>query len=138
MKKFLVLLVLVVFAASIKVNATDIQAEQKCRRTLTNDFSLNSQTFTMDLTTLDIRDYGNDHLAKSIRVIREVLTDIGCQPHAVKFGIGPQGRAHNRCWYIDQHNRDISRYCHVVTNLGVFSTQYDYLENMIITYKRFD
>lgn len=138
MKKLFILLVLVVFAASMKAQARDVQAEQKCRRTLTSDYSHDSQSFTMDLSTLDIRDYGNDHVAKSIKVIRELLEDLGCQKHAVKFGVGPQGRAQNKCWFFDPNNRDISRVCYVVTNLGIFTTQHDYLDKMIITYKRFD
>lgn len=138
MKKFLLLLVLVVFAASMKAQARDVIAEQKCFRSLTDDHARNINSFTIDLSELEIRDYGNDHLAKSIRVIRELLADLGCQPHAIKFGVGPLGRARSKCFYFDPNNRDISRTCYVSTNLGLFKTTESYLDEMLIIFKRFD
>lgn len=72
MKKFFVILLMIIFAGSIK--ATEV--EKRCLKKLTNNFANDRQTFTLDLDQIQMRDYQNDQLAKTIRVVRELLDDL--------------------------------------------------------------
>ena len=139
MKKFFILLILVVFAASIKVDAaTDTQAATDCLSILTNNHFDDSRSERVDLDLLgDMRDYGNDHLAKRIRVVRELLANLGCKKNAINFGWGANGRSHNKCKKFD-HNKPISRICWIETNLGGFIVQEDNNAHMNIIFNRHD
>ncbi|MBT7611336.1 MAG: hypothetical protein HN576_16370 [Bacteriovoracaceae bacterium] len=139
MKKFFILLVLVVFAASINVDAaTNTQAQKECLNILTNDHQDDGQSFRINLDSLgDMRNYGHDHLAKRIRVIREHLKNLGCKKNAVNFGWGSNGRSHNKCKKFD-YNKAISRMCWIETNLGSFFVHEDNNDHMNIIFTRFD
>ncbi|MCO4793637.1 MAG: hypothetical protein KC493_08000 [Bacteriovoracaceae bacterium] len=133
MKKLLVVLLMVIFAASIKAG----EAERKCFGHLTDNFKEDRNTFTVDLDVLQMRDYRSDKLAKSIRVVRELLDDLGCSPKAINFGWAPQGRTHNSCKYFDLNHKEI-QVCYIGTNLGYFTVHEDYLFHMTVNFYRWD
>jgi hypothetical protein len=139
MKKFFILILLVVFAASFKVDAaTDIQAAKECLKILTNDHLNDSRLDRVNLDTFgDIRNYGNDHLAKRIKVVRELLINLGCKKNSINFGWGSNGRSHNKCKKFD-YNKPISRACWIETNLGGFFVQEDNNAHMNIIFNRHD
>ncbi|TNE98342.1 MAG: hypothetical protein EP326_10010, partial [Deltaproteobacteria bacterium] len=83
MKKLLVVLLMIIFAASIKAEANDVV---ECKQRLLNNFRADRSSYVIDLDDIQMRDYGTDILAKSIRVVRELLDDIGCSPKAINFG----------------------------------------------------
>ena len=85
MKKFLIVLLMIIFAASIKAKAS---AVTECRARLLENFSEDRNHYVIDLDDVQMRDYGPDLLAKSIRVVRELLGEIGCSPKAINFGWG--------------------------------------------------
>lgn len=134
MKKFLIVLLMIIFAASIKAEANVVT---KCRAKLLDNFSADRNQYVIDLDDLQMRDYGTDVLAKSIRVVRELLDEIGCSPKAVNFGWGPQGRIHNSCKYFDRNNRDI-QVCLIQSNLGYFLIHEDYLNHATVNFYRWD
>lgn len=135
MKKFLLVLLMIIFAASIKAEAATDQT--KCLKRLLNNFSEDRSTHTVDLDDIQMRDYGTDVLAKSIRVVRELLDDLGCSPKAINFGWGPQGRIHNSCKYFDRNMTDI-KVCLVQSNLGYFIVHEDYLHHVTVNFYRWD
>ncbi|OUR98514.1 hypothetical protein A9Q84_03635 [Halobacteriovorax marinus] len=112
-------------------------SETRCITRLTNDYSQDSITHTMDLNDYEVRDYGNDHLAFSIKMIRNLLSEVGCSRTAINFGRSARGRSHNRC---DQVLRGVpgSRVCYVETNLGYFFVTRDMLTNVHVTFNRWD
>ncbi|TNF28767.1 MAG: hypothetical protein EP319_08430 [Deltaproteobacteria bacterium] len=134
MKKLLVVLLMIIFAASIKAEANDVV---ECKQRLLNNFRADRSSYVIDLDDIQMRDYGTDILAKSIRVVRELLDDIGCSPKAINFGWGPQGRIHNSCKYFDNNRRDI-QVCLVQSNLGYFIIHEDYLNHATVNFYRWD
>jgi len=128
------------FFISLIILSSSAQAFEKmrdCQSTLTRNFTLNSATFSMDLDEYDIRDYGKDHVAFSIRLVRELLNDLGCSPKAVNFGQGALGRSTQSCRQLVP-GREISRVCYIETNLGAFILTVDYFTEVHIVFKRWD
>jgi hypothetical protein len=111
--------------------------EARCINRLTSGYSSDSMSHTLDLNDYEIRDYRNDHLAFSIRMVRELLNDVGCSKNAINFGRSANGRSHSRC---DQVLRSVpsSRVCYVETNLGYFFVTRNMLTNIHITFNRWD
>jgi hypothetical protein len=95
-----------------------------------------TQAFTMHTDDVD-RDFGRDFLAEAIYTIRLLLDREGCRKTDVNFGKGPYGRSHSRCSKIIR-NQEHTRVCYVETNLGYFFLTKDLLENVNITYSRWD
>ena len=135
MKKLLIVLLMIIFAASIKAEAGEV--ERRCYGELTDGFKKDRNTFVLDLDFIQMRDYRTDQLAKSIRVVRELLDELGCSPKAINFGHTPQGRSHNTCKYFDRNQKDI-KVCYVGTNLGYFLVHEDYLFHMTVNFYRWD
>lgn len=111
--------------------------ESRCINRLTNSYSNDSMSHTLNLNDYEVRDYGNDHLALSIKMVRELLNDVGCSRTAVNFGRSSTGRSHNRC---NQILRGVpsSRVCYVETNLGYFFVTRNMLTSIHITFNRWD
>lgn len=131
-----------VIALSIALFASFTQAygateKMDCVGVLTNNYAVNSQAFSLDTDEYELRNYGNDHLAFSIVMIRILLSEQGCKKTAINFGNGPFGRSLHKCQPMVR-NRPFSNVCYVETNLGAFivSTDFDTLVHII--YKSWD
>jgi hypothetical protein len=111
--------------------------ETRCINRLTDSYSSDSITHTLNLTDLDVRDYRNDHLAFSIRMVRELLRERGCSRSDINFGRSANGRSHSRCEQV-LRGTPSSRVCYVETNLGYFFVTRDMLTNVHITFNRWD
>lgn len=111
--------------------------ELDCKERLTNGFNDNSTTSTYNLDNYQIRDYGRDHLAEAIAVIRIHIGELGCKRKDINFGKGPWGRSVSRCTRV-LHGVDSSRVCYVQSNLGYFFVTKGYLNDMVVTYHRWD
>ncbi len=131
--RFLVVTTFLLFAVSEFSSADETQ----CINRLTNDYTADSVAYTMSVDDYNVRDYGNDHLALSIKMIRILIDKSGCSPSAINFGRSARGRSHNRC---DQILRGVpsSRVCYVETNLGYFFVTTNMLTDMHITFNRWD
>jgi hypothetical protein len=108
-----------------------------CLGALTQDFSLNSRAFVINLDEEPIRDYGRDYLAHSIALVRNVIAKVGCSRQDINFGQGLLGRSRHSCKMLVP-NREISRVCYVETNLGAFIVTTDYLDHAQVIFKRWD
>jgi hypothetical protein len=122
--RFVVVTSFLLLAMSEWTNAS----ESRCINRLTNDYAQDSVT---------LRNYGNDHLAFSIKIIRNLLEDVGCSKAVINFGRSARGRSHNRC---DQILRGVpnSRVCYIETNLGYFFVTKDMLTKVHVTFNRWD
>ncbi|WP_417335998.1 hypothetical protein [Halobacteriovorax marinus] len=131
--RFVVVTSFLLFAVSEFASADEI----RCINRLTNDFNTDSISHTLSLDDYEVRDYGNDHLALAIKMIRILVDEVGCSPKAINFGRSARGRSHNRC---DQILRGVpsSRVCYVETNLGYFFVTTNMLTDMHITFNRWD
>lgn len=129
--KSLIALALLVFLSQ------GLQASpSQCITTLTGSNSGDTQSFALHSDDVD-RDFGRDFLAKAIYTIRILLDREGCRKTDVNFGKGPYGRSHSRCSKIIR-NQEHTRVCYVETNLGYFFLTKDLLENINITFSRWD
>ena len=61
----------------------------ECIAKLTNNYRSDSITHAINLDDVYVREYGNDHLANGIQVIRKLLEIKGCKRDAQKVGIIP-------------------------------------------------
>jgi len=131
--RFVVVTSFLLLAMSQWANAS----ESRCINRLTNDYSQDSVTHTMELNDYELRNYGNDHLAFSIKMIRNLIADVGCSGNVINFGRSSRGRSHNRC---EQVLRGVpsSRVCYVETNLGYFFVTRDMLTKIHVTFNRWD
>ena len=133
MKKLFIIFSLLILSFSTQA----FEKMRECQSTLTRNFSVDSRSFSMDLDQYDIRDYGKDHVAFSIRLVRELLNDLGCSPNSVNFGQGALGRSTQSCRQLVP-GREISRVCYIETNLGAFILTVDYFTEVHIVFKRWD
>lgn len=134
MMKFLLTLTLTTLFLSTGAYATDKQA---CISNLTDNYYVSSKSFTIDTDDYNVRDYGNDHQAFAILMVRLTLKEQGCQRDVVNFGQGPQGRSTHRCEMLVA-GREYSRTCYIETNLGAFVVTTDFQTLSHIVYKRWD
>ncbi len=107
-----------------------------CITTLSANGELDSVNYTLHADDVD-RDFGRDYLAEAIYTIRALIAQEGCSRSDINFGQGPHGRSHSRCTKVIR-NQEHTRVCYVETNLGYFFLTKDLLENINITYSRWD
>lgn len=113
-------------------------AENTCPAKLTYGHERDSISYTIDMDDLDIRDYGSDHLAHSISIIRALLKMKGCARADINFKETPIGRyALSRCKLVVP-NVETSRICYVESSIGFFNVSWDMLTNVHIVYNRWD
>ena len=92
MKNWFLLLILVAAAGwAFQGRAAD------CRASLLTESFSPIRSFTIDTDEYEIRNYGRDHLAWAIKIVRLVLDEQGCAPDDVNFGRGSFGRSKSRC-----------------------------------------
>jgi hypothetical protein len=111
--------------------------KEACISNLTDNYFVNSKSFTIDTDRYNVRDYGNDHLAFAILMVRLTLKEEGCQRDVVNFGQGPLGRATHSCELLVP-GREYSRSCYIETNLGAFIITTDFQTLAHVIYKRWD
>ncbi len=132
MKNWLLLLVLVMAAGwAFGGNATE------CRDVLTRESFQAVRYFSVDTDEYDIRDYGRDHVAWAIRMVRILLEEQGCSRDEVNFGRGNYGRSKNRCQRISEP-KDESLVCYIETNLGYFIVTPSYGSEVSLVYHLWD
>lgn len=134
MKKLITLLVLF---SSMNVFAYNIDKANRCLEILTDEHRRDSQSFNLNLAGYEMPEYGRDHLAKAIYVIRQLVDKEGCSRQDINFGKGPFGRSQSSCKFIEPGVQS-SLACYVQTNLGFFHVSYDYLDNANIFFSRWD
>lgn len=118
--------------------SASLHAENTCPSKLTYDHERNSMAYTLDLDDLDIKDYGEDQLATSIAIIRELLRMRSCSPTDINFKETPLGRtALSRCRQIVS-NAPTSKVCYVESNIGFFYLTWDMLTSVHVIYNRWD
>lgn len=132
MKNWLIFLVLVVAAGwAFGGHATE------CRDVLTRESVRSVQYFSIDTDDYEIRDYGRDHVAWAIRMVRLLLEEQGCARDEVNFGRGNFGRSKNRCQHIAAP-KDESLVCYIETNLGYFIVTPSYGSEVSLVYHLWD
>ncbi len=115
-----------------------LQADNACSSKLTYGHERDSMAYTIDLDNLEITEFGPDHLATSIAIIRELLKMRGCDPTDINFKQTPLGRtALSRCREVVP-NVPTSRVCYVESSLGFFNLSWDMLTSVHIIYNRWD
>ncbi|WP_127718141.1 hypothetical protein [Halobacteriovorax sp. HLS] len=130
-------LVLITSFLLVAVSQFTSASESTCIDNLTDGYTADSATHTLNINDLEIRDYGNDHVAFSIKIVRELLEEVGCRRNDVNFGRGSRGRSHSRCEQV-LRGTPSSRVCYVESNLGYFFVTRDLLTNVHITFNRWD
>lgn len=111
--------------------------KMECLAQLTNNFAVKSRAFTLNTDDYQLRDYGNDHLAFSIVMIRILLSEEGCRKKVINFGKGPFGRSTHNCQPMVR-NRSSSNVCYLETNLGAFVVTTDFETLTHIIFKSWD
>lgn len=129
-------LIIAVFLTAI-VSLTAKASPFACRGILTNDFQNSGEAYFLDQDDYELRDFGNDHLAHAIQLIRILLDEQGCKPTDVNFGQGPLGRSKSRCEVIVP-DRYYSRVCYVETNLGLFHVFEDFGTGVHLVFNQYD
>lgn len=130
-------LVLITSFLLLAVSEFSSASETRCIDRLTDAYSTDSMSHTINLNDINIRDYGNDHLAFSIKIVRELLNEVGCSGNDINFGRSSRGRSHSRCHQV-LRGVPSSRVCYVESNLGYFFLTRDMLTNVNITFNRWD
>ena len=116
-KKSIVCLVLLVGAISIA--KAESRETMDCQSRLTNNFQDRTLMVNYHYNSDVVRNYGKDHLAETIAVLRLFVEDKGCARGVINFGRGPNGRSNSRCRLVERYSPH-SRVCYVETNLGYF------------------
>jgi len=112
--------------------------EKHCLNRLTENHTRDSYAFNINLDDLEMRDYGNDHLAQSIFIIREALSKAGCNSrNDVNFSKSPEGRAKSYCKNVSRHT-NTSRVCFVESSIGYFFVTSDLLYTAHVIFNRWD
>ncbi|MBI2520507.1 MAG: hypothetical protein HYV97_08815 [Bdellovibrio sp.] len=111
--------------------------EGHCRDLLTAQFSRDSRYVSYHADDLNVPDFGRDYLAYAVKTIRLFIERLGCNPQDINFGRGGQGVAHSRCEAIVR-DRDNSRMCYVESNLGYWFIHKDFVDDIHITFHRWD
>lgn len=132
--KLSIALLIALFATFSQVVAGD---KLECVSILTDDYAVNSKAFTLNTDNYDLRNYGNDHLAFSIAMIRILLSEQGCKKDVINFGRGPFGRSLHNCQAMVR-NRPFSNICYIETNLGAFLISTDFETLVHLIYKSWD
>lgn len=132
MKNWLVLLLLVVAASwAFQGRASE------CRDILLAESYSPVRYFSIDTDDYELRDYGRDHLAWAIKVVRLVLDDHGCSQSDVNFGRGDFGRSKNRCSLVAEPKEE-SLVCYIETNLGYFIVAPSYASHVSVLFHLWD
>lgn len=129
-KSLIALALLVFLSQGLQAGAND------CIDTLMGNNPNDSSTFVLHSDDIS-RDFGRDYLAEAIFTVRVLLDREGCSRSDINFGKGPHGRSHSRCSKIIR-NQEHTRVCYIESNLGYFFVTKDLLENINITYSRWD
>lgn len=129
-KSLIALGLLVLLSQGIQASARD------CISNLTNNSLQDTFNYSVHADDVD-RDFGKDYLAEAIYTVRILTEREGCSRADINFGQGPHGRSHSRCSKIIR-NQEHTRVCYVETNLGYFFLIKDLLDNINITYSRWD
>ena len=94
----------------------------ECIAKLTNNYRSDSITHSINLDDVYVREYGNDHLANGIQVIRKLLEIKGCKRRDINFSKTPIGKStFSRCKVILEGEPN-SRVCFIESSLGYFLT----------------
>lgn len=132
MIKILLPLLIALSLTSVAQASTD-----SCLEAFTADNTEDSRSFSVNLTDINMRDYGRDYQAESIFIIRELAKELGCNRKDINFGQGPHGRSHQRCETL-LRGRAHTAVCYIETNIGYFFLTKDFLDKANITYNRWD
>lgn len=81
--------------------------------------------------------WGPDHLASSIRAIRKLSYELGCEHGDLNFGRGPEGRSHSDCNQL-AGTRLNSVVCYVESNLGYFIVNRTYNDKLNVLFNHWD
>ncbi len=133
---FCILLALVTF----KIYASP----QECMQKLTNNYQQDSLNEVLNIEELDDRyqrDFGSDHLAYAINMIRALLEEKKCNPDPgvdINFSRTSTGvRAFSKCRYLIP-NEALSLTCSVESSLGKFYVTWDDFDRCYIVFSRWD
>lgn len=118
--------------------STAAMAENTCPAKLTYGHERDSMAYTIDLDDLEIRDFGNDHLAFSIAIIRELMRMRGCTKSDINFKETPLGRYAKSLCKLVVPGVEMSRVCYVESNIGFFNISWDMLTSTHIVFNRWD
>ncbi len=112
-------------------------AASECLERLTNDNSIDSFAYTLNVDEINDRYFGNDHVAAAIHYVKIVLTKKGCSRADVNFGRGAFGRSKSRCQFLAS-GVPTSMSCYVESNLGFFFVTRDLMTKVHVVYSRWD
>lgn len=116
---------------------SQVEDKEACISQLTDNYYASSNSFSINTDNYNVRDYGNDHQAYSILMVRLALKEQGCHRDVVNFGQGPRGRSTHKCEVL-LPGQDFSQICYIETNLGAFFVTADSQTMAQVIYKRWD
>jgi hypothetical protein len=124
------------YAVSTSTHAFATQAED-CRALITKNYIKESAHYRLSPDNYNEPNYGNDHVARSIFYVRQLLSDLGCARKSVNFSKGPNGRGQSRCREMFR-GKAHTRSCYIHTNLGFFFVTTDLTDGVNLLYSRWD
>lgn len=131
----LALFIVLIFVSTTSY-AYATQAED-CRALITKNYINETAHFRLNPDNYNEPSYGNDHVARSIFYIRQLINDLGCSRKSVNFSKGPNGRGQSRCHTIFR-GKPHTRSCYIHTNLGFFFVTTDLTDGVNLLYSRWD
>jgi hypothetical protein len=132
--KLLITLSLLIVSTSLFASPT------KCVARLTNDYNQDSVAYSLNVDELEPKfqkDYGPDHLAQGILMVRALVSEAGCARGDINFGKGPGGKSSSKCRKLINYI-DTSLVCYIESNLGFFSVSWDSFTNVHLVFNRWD
>ncbi len=109
-----------------------------CIKNLTHNFSVDSAAYSINLDETEVREFGSDHLANGIQIIKVLIFDKGCERSDINFLKTPLDRnSFSRCKKLLENN-DHSLVCFVESSIGYFFVTWDQLSRAHIIYNRWD
>ncbi len=122
----------------IVISSTVYSTPIECFRNLTDEFRSDSATYSLNLDEVYVKDYGQDHLANGIQIVRALLRELGCNRSDINFRRTNLGRStRSRCREIipSQHH---TRVCAIESSLGYFFVTWDMQTRANIIFNRWD
>jgi hypothetical protein len=102
------------------------------------DGHVDSVSYTLNQDNYELRDFGPDHLAHAIQLIRLQIGNVGCKRVDINFKRTGLGRnARSKCTFIYPGELS-SLACYVETNIGFFKVDYNMQTNAHISFNRWD
>jgi hypothetical protein len=128
----------VIFLITFFAATLSFATENTCYQNLTDDHQRDTYYAEVNLDRYSLRDYGPDHLAHAIQIVRAFVSEVGCRRDDINFARTPIGSSRSRCQNLSEDRLRTSLSCYVESNLGRFWVHYGYFNTAQVIYYRWD